>query len=247
MNGRLAFTLIELLVVIAIIAILAALLLPALSQAKMRAYGIQCMSNHKQLMLGWIIYTDNNNGKLPPNIACNVPQFGTSPSWVMSIVADTPDRGLTNGLIYQYVGSTRVYKCPADHTKHNRTYSMNCWMSGIGAWTSSCYDFKTMTQLQGIVPPPKAFVFIDENPGTINDGYFAEDPTNPNRWVDSPAHYHNQGCNVSFADGHVESKIWTDKNLLLDLFGGAGGFSANPIPSRDLAWLLPRCSTMLPR
>ena len=88
-----------------------------------------------------------------------------------------------------------------------------------------------------------AFVFIDENPAsTFNDGYWASTLSRPDWWIDSPAHYHNNGGNLSFVDGHAENHKWTDSGVLAGQFAGATGFTASPIPSRDLDWLLPRCT-----
>src|SRR5215510_16068078 len=114
--GQIGFTLIELLVVIAIIAILAAMLLPALSNAKARAQGTMCLSNLKQLQLGWFMYGDDNGGKIPQNIASNSGRLTSNPldpnaqpgapnaSWVLGDVGGSPswtnDLLITHGLIY---------------------------------------------------------------------------------------------------------------------------------------------------
>src|SRR5262245_66664532 len=98
-KGRRAFTLIELLVVIAIIAILAALLLPALAKAKNQAVRIQCINNHKQLVLTWTLYQDGQNGRLPSNVRA-APPAGSGLNWVESTVhGPTPGFIDTNALI----------------------------------------------------------------------------------------------------------------------------------------------------
>jgi prepilin-type N-terminal cleavage/methylation domain-containing protein/prepilin-type processing-associated H-X9-DG protein len=255
-----AFTLIELLVVIAIIGILAALLLPVLSSAKMRAQGIKCRSNLKQLQLGWIMYNDDNGSRIPQNIASDFMGFTDNPlqtnaqpgqiyaSWVLGDAGSSPnwtnDLLITHGLIWPYVTQIGLYKCPADPTVRERNYSMNAWMDGMTPWNSLCVDYIKVTD---IAKPSQSMVFIDENPNTINDGYWAQDPTQRTQWIDSPAHYHNSGANMSFADGHAEARKWSDINVLKGASGGATGFQANPLTGPDLPWVQARCTVLKPR
>jgi prepilin-type N-terminal cleavage/methylation domain-containing protein/prepilin-type processing-associated H-X9-DG protein len=150
-NG--GFTLIELLVVIAIIAILAALLLPSLARAKQKAYGVQCMSNTRQIMLAWRMYADDNQDVLPPNDypwKTQATRNGSEQNWVFGSMLVPLDMISTDVLVNrqlsslaQYNSQYSIYKCPADITMvqnkiRARSVSMNCavgsrwWSAGMG-------------------------------------------------------------------------------------------------------------------
>jgi prepilin-type N-terminal cleavage/methylation domain-containing protein len=261
------FTLIELLVVIAIIAILAAMLLPALSRSKARAQGVMCLNNLKQLQIGWMMYCDDNNNRIPQNIANDAPEFDANPtdaidqpgnpdaSWVLGDVSGAPawtnDLMIIHGLLYSYLNSVNLFKCPtaknptAPSVTRNRSYSMNGWMNGITPWNAQCINYLKVQQIS--LPPTMALVFIEENPKSINDGYWIQNPANPNSWIDSPAHYHNNCGSMSFSDGHAESRKWTDQSVLSDQFNGASGFAPSPVPGPDLPWVQARCTTLQAR
>jgi prepilin-type N-terminal cleavage/methylation domain-containing protein/prepilin-type processing-associated H-X9-DG protein len=216
------FTLIELLVVIAIIAILAAMLLPVLDQAKQKAWQSSCLSNHKQLAMAWSIYKDDNNGVFvidDPTTGTGGLAWTNMPSWVYGDVSTAT--GATNtaliqmGLLYANLNNVAIYRCPADRTSgHDRSYSMQAQLAPYSAGQPTVVDpgYPPMYSENQIreTSPASTIAFLDESPATINDGFFAV-LVGASQWYnDLPAYWHTHGCNFSFTDGHAEYWRWRD-------------------------------------
>jgi len=266
-----AFTLIELLVVIAIIAILAALLLPALANSKLKAQGIQCMSNHRQLTMAWKMYADDSRDKLPLASDGGRDPIVDSYAWVRGLMDFNalnrsnwdPNVDLINSPLWPYCNrNAAIWKCPADHSyvtvmgvnrSRVRSMSMNFWFGGFGGDDGglSGGGWRLYFKLSDLTDPGPArtWLFLDMREDSIDIGNFATDMTG---WPDAPGSvgfydlpgmYHHRACGFSFADGHAELKKWRDDRTMPPLVTGGMVNDGFRSPNNlDVAWLQERAT-----
>jgi prepilin-type N-terminal cleavage/methylation domain-containing protein/prepilin-type processing-associated H-X9-DG protein len=268
--GRLAgFTLIELLVVIAIIAILAAMLLPALSRSQQQAQGVKCLSNCKQLQLAWIEYTQDNKDHLVWN-AIGEGDIG----WVQGLMDYSSSSDNTNiaflvgggqALLAPYTAHQfNIYKCPADQSMVKtgggfyprvRSISLSQAMNSQNDWLSfvTGLPYVVFTKMSDFshMSPAMALCFCDEHPDSINWGELAIAMVSQSTLADAyiidvPASFHDRSSSVSFADGHCEMHQWKDPRTCVPVKYGPPAINVFPTPNNpDSLWLAQHASVQL--
>jgi prepilin-type N-terminal cleavage/methylation domain-containing protein/prepilin-type processing-associated H-X9-DG protein len=268
---RHAFTLIELLVVIAVIAILAALLLPALAKARQRTEGISCMNNNRQLTLAWRLYIEDNGDVLPF-------AYGGEPYvWVTGDLSlDTPtaagnwDAANTVGksILAPYAGKNlAIWRCPADKSTginpagqrvpRPRSRSMSIWTGGNGDSPGNGYkgmwgpggNWLVYRKLAQMVNPGPAmtYVLLDEREDSINDGFYVVEMDGypdlaTTKIVDYPASYHSKAAGFSFADGHSEIHKWRDGRTTPQISAQDRPLNQSTPNNLDVFWMQTRCT-----
>ena len=218
-------------------------------------------------MLGWTLYATDNQDRIARtggmdvfvgnHLDARIQPGGTWEQWCPGAVdapngaASIDSRLVEKGMIFPQVKNLGVYKCPADRKSFQgkptvRSMAMNCWFNPINPWTESRGKvIRKMTDMNN-PSPAMTWVTIDENPDSINDGWFVVNVTTAApttlRWVDYPASYHNNAGGLSFADGHAEIKKWKDSTVLKPPTDNA----RTPSSAGDLTWLSQRTTQALP-
>lgn len=255
------FTLIELLVVIAVIAILAALLLPALHRAKAKALRVACVNNERQISLGLQMYPSDNDDRLPAN--GYVDPKKAIPMWVGGDGHWNPQAFTNvdlllnpkNAQFAEYIRASKVYRCPADKSTVDvggvilpkvRSYSLNSYVN----WTMPNFndnhpDYYVFTKSShfSIANPVNLITFVDTAPGFIcHPGFVITQETS--LYYHMPSAQHDGGASLAFADGHISYQKWVEPGtvreaLELQWIDSHFFFRSN---NRDLKWLQARAT-----
>ncbi len=239
MNRKKGFTLIELLVVIAVIAVLMAILMPALNIAREQGRGIACSSNQKNLALAYTMYAGDNDGSVCAGWATHSPVNGIPP-WVMPplsygaggaiqgkssgpVTREERYNGLREGELYKYVKDVGAYHCPGDN-RITRGTSLGNGLEYLIYRSYSLTDYMRATEstdpkkLFSFKSPATKMLFVEEiydgSAGNHNHAGWSYEPGTGSMW-DPLGIFHSNACTFSFMDGHTERKKWDDKRTII--------------------------------
>ncbi|MDB6064280.1 MAG: type secretion system protein [Pedosphaera sp.] len=250
-----AFTVIELLVIVVVVAIVAGLLMPQLVGHGHPNRLAMCRNNMRQLAVAWSMYADDNGKKLVPNI-----QGGAAGGWVKgslswkAVDANTNLSNLSEGLLGPYVAKIlSIYHCPADKSVADKQGPRvrSCSMNGFVGSSVYAATGQNVLRMPDFRKPSATFIFLDEHPDSINDGFMAvvTSAGETNQWHDLPGSFHvNNGSGLSFADGHAEMHRWTNQTTRLPITKSNAGYPGKPAgpPNGDLLWAIQHAMNPLP-
>ncbi len=263
-----AFTLLELIVVIGLLAFLGSIAATGLTKTRPTSQAVQCLQNLRQLGSAWVMYADDNAGRLAPNADGGGGTASTSPAWVVGWLdysvgnpANTNTDFLVNHGRYPYgaylgpyVENPAVFKCPADKSVARiqgqvlprvRSYSMNGRVGeNSRTWTVPS-AYRLYQKLSDIISPRPAglMVIVDEREDSINDGCFQVDPDTRWQLIDYPSCFHDGAAGFVFADSHSEMKRWHDPRTMPPLRQFMFlALNINLPGDVDVQWLQEHCS-----
>jgi prepilin-type processing-associated H-X9-DG protein len=226
------FTVVELLAIIAVLGVLGSVMVGSMAGTRGGVAAVQCRNNLRQLVAGWRMYADDNEGMLVYNLdGSQAGLSGGSRAWVAGWLdfgnspQNTNTAMLVDHLRYPYgaflgpyVKDPALFKCPADRTEvpiagkrlpRVRSVSLNNYL-GINSRAWNSQPNSIFISLSQIKSPKDQFVILDERADSINDGLFFSDASTLWQLIDYPGAYHNGSGSFSFADGHVETHRWND-------------------------------------
>ena len=226
MDKQRGFTLVELLVVIAIIAVLMAILLPALNRVREQGKRVVCLNNMKQLALSWILYADDYEGDIMNGDGGHDHNNGKEKAWVgkcwdnyqagISLAEDLQKAAIQSGAMWPYAGDLGLYKCPTGKRGELLTYtvmdSMNAYPQPGNTRGRGDVAHLIIKNRNRMKSPPMRIVFIDE--GWVTPDSFAVHSDKP-KWWDNPTVRHGDGTCFGFADGHSEWRKWKGLETIL--------------------------------
>lgn len=260
-SRRAAFARADLLAVIVVLSVGGLLALPLLAQPLRHSRTAQCLENLRELMAGTFRHAADNDDRLPPNEGGETSWAGGGWLQLPATATDTdPAAKLQAGALWPYMqGKSAAYRCPEDFTGRDgpdsaflprvRSFAMSSFMGTTQGWpVPGNAPWKRFAKLGDLARPAGLWVYIEERPDSINDGYFAVDmsgfPDRPEvfKMVDFPSFYHGRGGTLAYGDGHAELRVWQDDRTIPLYTGSLIPLDVRQPHNPDLAWLFERSS-----